>query len=35
MLPAVEKGAAVFIGSTKAGEMKGLMQALLENPEGN
>jgi len=34
VLPAVEKAAAVFIGSTRAGKMVELMQALLENQKG-
>jgi hypothetical protein len=34
VLPAVERAAAVFIGSTRAGKMVELMQALLENQKG-
>jgi predicted regulator of Ras-like GTPase activity (Roadblock/LC7/MglB family) len=34
VLPAVEKAAAVFIGSTRARKMIELMQALLENQKG-
>jgi predicted regulator of Ras-like GTPase activity (Roadblock/LC7/MglB family) len=34
VLPAVEKTAAVFIGSTRAGKMVELMRALLENQKG-
>jgi predicted regulator of Ras-like GTPase activity (Roadblock/LC7/MglB family) len=34
VLPAVEKAAAVFIGSTRAGEMVKLMQASLDHPKG-